>query len=373
MKRGTTNGGLLIFRHRNSGTFTNGLRLEVIEADNSDGVGTSVGASNMSHLYPGVNNNTSFFPTSIPNSNDVNGNPTGLSLTNFTNNNGVVSAVVDLPYRQSSTDLATAHNGGRRIVRDSSGNYHIVYQSYNQIFYTKYSATGIWSNDKRLSDGSTGNGFPSIALRGSSVFITWQRQNGSTHDVYFHRSTDSGATWPTGNRITWSGVGSSQPLPVVASPATNEVMVVYRSGGNLISKRSTNNGSSFTTTNTITGSALNSPSVAPAKNPSGSATTALAYATAEIPNASSILAQYYIPSPTNNWSGTFTLTNNLPGNLSQHAHPSIAFSGSSSNITHVAWDAYSSEVDVQSRVILHRKMSSWVVPSTYFKFELGFH
>jgi len=272
----------------------------------------------------------------------------------------------------SNVSAATAGNGQRKLVRDSNGTYHLVYETNQEIWYARKTTTDPeWNNYQHLSNGLVGgNSSPSIALRGSAVFVAWQRQNGSTHDVYFHRSTDSGATWPTGNRIPWAGVGSPQPLPVVASPATNEVMVVYRSGGNLVSKRSTNNGSGFTTTNTITGSALNSPSVAPAKNPSGGATTALAYATAEIPNASSILAQYYIPS---NWSGTFTLTNNLPGNLSQHAHPSIAFSGSGSNTAHVAWDAYSSEVDVQSRVILHRVMSSWVVPSTYFKFELGFH
>ncbi|MFQ5436950.1 MAG: hypothetical protein ACE5FD_18995 [Anaerolineae bacterium] len=63
----------------------------------------------------------------------------------------VLRALDDLPDRTSNSDLATAYNSGRRLVRDGSGNYHLVYQAGNQVFYAKY--TGAWSADVRLSDG----------------------------------------------------------------------------------------------------------------------------------------------------------------------------------------------------------------------------
>jgi len=34
---------------------------------------------------------------------------------------------------------ATAYNGGRRLVRDGSSNYHRVYQAGNPVFYARQS------------------------------------------------------------------------------------------------------------------------------------------------------------------------------------------------------------------------------------------
>ncbi|MFQ5605305.1 MAG: S8 family serine peptidase [bacterium] len=276
-----------------------------------------------------------------------------------------LKALDDLPDRTSNSPLATAHNGGRRLARDGNGNYHLVYQAGNQVFYAKYSSGGSWSSDVRISDGLGEYGYPSIAERNGNGLVTWQRNTGSSHDLYFHKSTDGGASWPSGNRqVLATNVGTSDPLPVIASPSNNNLAIVYRSGGNLKSKHSANYGSSWPTTRTITGTALNSPSVAPALTPWWANTTALAYATAEIPNSSEIIAHYY----NNGWSQIHNLTSGLPGNLSQHAHPSIAFSGDLSlNRTHVAWDAYDSFYS--ARVILHKVMSTWSATSVYHEFH----
>ncbi|MFQ5604499.1 MAG: S8 family serine peptidase [bacterium] len=254
---------------------------------------------------------------------------------------------------------ATAHNGGRRLVRDSSGNYHLIFGSNGEIFYRKIVGGSSWQSAHQLSSGNGNNNFPSIAERGGKVFVTWQRNTGSSHDVYFHKSTDGGASWPSGNRqVLATNVGTSDPLPVIASPATNELMLVYRSNSGLVWKRSTDNGANWTTSGVFTGSTFNSPSVAPGKTPWNADITVLAYATAEIPNTSDIKVDYHSSS----WSNEKNLTSDLPGNLSQHAHPSIAFSGNFNSITHVAWDAHDSFRS--ARVILHKKMGFWSVPST---------
>lgn len=132
MQRDQTVGGLLIFHRRNSGEFTNGLKLEVIEADNSDAVGTTVGVAAMEHFFPGITNNTEFSPNSTPNSNDVNGDPTGLSLLNITNNNGVVTVLVDLgtPAAPQNLTIVNAGNNGENPILQWDANTETDIQHY---------------------------------------------------------------------------------------------------------------------------------------------------------------------------------------------------------------------------------------------------
>nr|NIR49658.1 hypothetical protein [candidate division KSB1 bacterium]NIV70681.1 hypothetical protein [Phycisphaerae bacterium]NIS25102.1 hypothetical protein [candidate division KSB1 bacterium]NIT72014.1 hypothetical protein [candidate division KSB1 bacterium]NIU25801.1 hypothetical protein [candidate division KSB1 bacterium] len=111
MHRDATVGGLLIVHHNDASPsqFSNGLDLKVIEADNNNSVGESVGAGNMADIYPGVNDNTEFSESSTPSSNDVDGNPTGLALLNITNNNGVVSTIVDFGPPAAPQNLVIAN------------------------------------------------------------------------------------------------------------------------------------------------------------------------------------------------------------------------------------------------------------------------
>ncbi len=258
----------------------------------------------------------------------------------------------------TNSSEATAFNNSRKLVRDGTGNYHLVFESDGEICYEKLTGAGALSEFRRLSSGNGSNKYPSIAERSGSLFVVWQRYTGSTHVVY-HRRYASGA-WGTTQTLD-SNAGSNAPLPVIASPAANELMVVYRCGGNLKWRRSTDNGSSWSTAATISGTALNSPTVAPAKTAWGENTTALAYATNVIPNASNILLHYYY----NGWSSAWNLSSGLPGNLSQHANPSVAASGDLSYWhPHTAWDAYDSQYS--GRVILHKV--GWNA-SSYYEFH----
>ncbi len=222
---------------------------------------------------------------------------------------------------------ATAHNSGRRLVRDSAGNYHLVFGSGGEIFYRK-NVSGAWQITRQLSSGNGGNKYPSITERGGKVFVTWQRKNGSTHDIWFHRSDDSGSSWPTANRKALAtSVGSSDPLPVITSHTTNNLVVVYRKNGNLESKHSTNNGDSWPTTKSITGTTLTSPTVTNT-NPS-TPTTALAYGSGD----NHVYYRYYTGS---SWSSATNLSSIVPG-TAVHQTPSLASQGAISNNLHAAW------------------------------------
>ena len=283
----------------------------------------------------------------------------------FTNGN-TINIDFQVNYLSSKSSTATAYNSSRKLVRDSGSNYHLIYEAEGEINY-QYSADGgnSWSRTKRLSSTFGNNKYPSITERSGKLYVIWQRYDGSSYDIYFRKSTDGGSTWGSASQIA-SNVGTSDPLPVIASPATNELMAVYRSGNNLNWKRSTNDGSSWPTSGTIsagTGEVLNSPSITATRLPWSSNVTGLAYATKEIPNASHIIARYYNAGV---WSAANNISSSLPGNLSQHAHPSVSHSGTSTaDYQHVAWDAYSSYC--QSRVIIHRKGTTWAFGSQYWE------
>ncbi len=274
---------------------------------------------------------------------------------------------------KSMSSSATAFNSGRRVIKDGSNKYHVVFESgitssgnvLAGIFYRNHNGVS-WSAPARLSAGNEQNRYPSIAGNGANLYATWQRKNGSTHDGYFHKSTSGGAAWTSTNRqVRATSVGASDPLPVIASPAANELMLAYRSGNNLAWQRSTNNGSTWSTIDSLTGTALNSPSLCAAKAPWSTTIAALAYATNVIPNASNIIARYF-NSPS--WSQEHNMSSGLPGNISQHARPSIAPNGDgTTNLVHIAWDAYDSQY--AARVIIHKAMSTWNVPSSYYEFH----
>lgn len=242
---------------------------------------------------------------------------------------------------------ATAHNSGRRLMRDSSGNYHLVFGSGGEIFYRK-NVSGSWQITRQLSGGDGSNKYPSITERGGKVFVTWQRKNGSTHDIWFHRSSDGGATWPSGNRKKLaSSVGASDPLPVITSVTTNNVVVVYRKGNNLESKHLSDNGS-IQSTKTFTGVTLNSPSVANVnQQPSGSPTVALTYA-----SGNNHVLYRFLDTGSGNWSSATNLSIIVP-ETAVHQTPSIACDGTISQVLNVAWHRV-----LGSGTIIYRKSTT---------------
>lgn len=283
---------------------------------------------------------------------------------------------------KSVSSEATGSNSARHLVKESANNYHEVLESgitsggsvLGEIFYRKSTnGGGSWNTPFRLSAGNEQNRYPCLAGRGSNLFAVWQRYDGSSHDIHFRKSTNSGGTWANASELA-GNVGTNAPLPVIASPATNELMVVYRSGNNLKWNRSSDNGSTWPSNKAGTlsagsGEALNSPSITATKAPSGSATTGLVYATKEIPNTSHIITKYYNDS-NNTWSSATNISSSLPGYLSQRAHPSVSHSGDpAQNYVHAAWDAWDSQHN--ARVIIHRvgNPGIWNFGTQYYEFH----
>jgi hypothetical protein len=276
----------------------------------------------------------------------------------------------------SNAATATAGNGQRKMARDANGTYHQVFESNQDIWYARKTSTDAeWNNYQRLNSGTvTSNSSPCIVERGGKVYVIWQKLNGSSYDVYFHKSTDGGTTWPDANRQTLAtGVGSNPPLPVIISPATDKLTVAYRTNGNLSYKVSNNNGSSWTTgTVPSTGANDNSPTLAPTTTYWGSGTrSCLVYAN----TSPAIYYRYYRngPDSTEGWnSSAVNLSQIVPGTYNSHKKPSIAPSGTAGDKRlHAVWEARSG-TSGNYYVIIHRKATDWgtwpnVYSATYYE------
>ncbi|MCK4256589.1 hypothetical protein KAX35_06855, partial [candidate division WOR-3 bacterium] len=104
-----------------------------------------------------------------------------------------VRMVVDtvfIPWQKSDTNLATAYNNGRKIIRDSDGRIHIVYQSDGYIYYA-YTDDSLFSCDFLVGEGE----LPCISLDtlGNS-WIMWR--NNSCDSILFSKFDHDSFTTP---------------------------------------------------------------------------------------------------------------------------------------------------------------------------------
>ncbi|MGH7450037.1 MAG: S8 family serine peptidase, partial [bacterium] len=260
---------------------------------------------------------------------------------------------------------ATAYNNGRRLVKTSDGKYHLVFESgitsggnvLSEIFYRRSNVGGTsWDPPIRLSAGNEQSRYPSLAERGGKLYVVWQRYDGSSHDIHFRKSTDGGSTWATSTELA-SNVGANAPLPVVISPATDKLTVVYRTSSNLGYKLSNDSGTNWTTGAVpSTGANDYSPTLAPTITGSGSYRSALVWARSG--GNGTIYYRYYKNGPdSTGWNSTsVNLTQIVPGTYFDHTKPSLAPSGTAGSTTlHAAWEARQGS----AYLLFHRKATNW--------------
>jgi len=142
------------------------------------------------------------------------------------------SAVAVAKYKAhlySNSSSVTAPNGQRKIIRDNSGNYHMVYESAGEIFYTKSTDGGTsWSAEKHVSNYAPDppypyNRTPSLTVQDNphQVIVVWDASANNPSDlVYVLARTIDPVTGAFGametvveHSITPQAVGS--PTPVV--------------------------------------------------------------------------------------------------------------------------------------------------------------
>lgn len=234
---------------------------------------------------------------------------------------------------KSMTNYATSVSGQRKIVKDASDNYHVVYMSGYEIFYQKVTSGTTWGTPIKISYDNGNNNYPSIAVGSTNqVMITWQRNNGTNYDVYFSMTTDGGTNW-NNKYILASSISSSSPSPVITYNSTSQRKTVcYTTAVGIYSKHTNipvpTQASNWTTAQATTNTD-ESPSLASSGNSGHNLFT--------YKSGSNIYYKYQNSDGT--WQTTPTNISNMVPGASVNYTPTICGLASSGNV-YLAWTRY---------------------------------
>jgi len=146
-----------------------------------------------------------------------------------------------------------AGSSGGADIAVSGSNVYVVWHDNTpgnyEIFFRKSTDGGAtWQTAKRLSN-NTGYSFdPRIAINGLNLFLVWDDDTPEDCEIYFRKSTDGGATWQTARKI--SNYPGESTVPGIAVRNSN-VYVVWQDDtpGNweIYFRKSTDSGATWLT------------------------------------------------------------------------------------------------------------------------------
>lgn len=267
------------------------------------------------------------------------------------NNNYAYSIVTDFtatPHKTATTStVATAYNNQRKMVYDGT-NYHMVYETGGEIYYTFSNDNGAyWSNELLISDGNGGNKYPSLDIINGIIVVVWQQEFPSTGKICMRRKTAGG--WQTQQEVA-SFLASSgfTATPVVAAYSAPYYFIIWHDyDNNNLTIRSYNETSgTFGTETAIPSTNSNSlyPSLATDTN------TKLHLAWAES-------GQIYYTKINHSGGGNYTFSpskENVSSGTGYYDHVYPSITTDYSRRANVAWQAYSGPA-LETQIILHRR------------------
>ncbi len=133
-----------------------------------------------------------------------------------------------------------------------NGNYEIYYKYSNN--------NGVdWSNDIRLTYDSNISWAPSLAVNGSMIHIVWEETRDGNEEIYYKRSTNGGMNWSEDIRLTNNPLSSLYPSIAVSGNFIHVTWYDFRTGNRAIFyKRSTDSGITWGQDIQITGNSVDS-------------------------------------------------------------------------------------------------------------------
>ena len=171
---------------------------------------------------------------------------------------------------KSLVNLSNNQGGSRNSQLTVSGSkVYVVWTQFSSngecepsdIFFRGSTNSGAtWGSKIKISSSGTNFGFlctgalPEVAASGSNVYISWT--DDGADDVFFRRSTDNGASWKSIVNLSNNAGTSGNPQVTVLG---SNVYVVWSDNtpGNhdILLKRSTNGGSTFTAVKNLSNNA----------------------------------------------------------------------------------------------------------------------
>ncbi|MFC2155701.1 exo-alpha-sialidase [Acidobacteriota bacterium] len=127
--------------------------------------------------------------------------------------------------------------GESAIAVDSAGNINVVWEdcvsNIDDIYYSRSSDTGAtWSQPVNISSSSGYSANPEIAVDSTgNINVFWCDDTPGNYQIYFKRSTDNGAGWSQAVRVSSNPENSYSP--VAAIDDSGNINVTYFAGGGL--------------------------------------------------------------------------------------------------------------------------------------------
>jgi hypothetical protein len=167
------------------------------------------------------------------------------------------------PDARLTNDTAWSHTSYSNAwcVAATGDTVHVVWTDYRSgpagIFY-KQSLDGgaTWSPDRRLDNSSVGGIYPSMVIAGTMVHLAWTDYRDGNSESYYKRSLDGGATWGPDFRLTADSSPTYTAAVAVSGTSVHVAFGDWRSGNEEVYyKRSTNSGATWGPDSRLTNSA----------------------------------------------------------------------------------------------------------------------
>lgn len=150
-------------------------------------------------------------------------------------------------YYRCSTDGGTSWGSETRLTNNLNAEswypsvavtgavVHVVWMDYrdgNSEIYYKCSTDGgtSWGPETRLTNDPNGSWQPSVYVSGTNVQVAWVDRRDVNWEVYYKRSTNSGASWGADTRLTNDPSDSWGASISVADPVVHVVWHDWRDG-----------------------------------------------------------------------------------------------------------------------------------------------
>jgi len=175
-------------------------------------------------------------------------------------------------YYKSSGDTGLTWNADVRLTNNASNsqtprivisgtNLHVVWQDNRdgnyEVYYQRSTDSGAnWGADTRLTSNSSWSLFPTLAVSGSLIYLLWMDDRDGNRETYFKRSTDNGITWSGDLRLSNDADWTWAPAIAVSADTVHAVWYESDAGGNLGKEifyaRSTNAGVTWNAATNLT-------------------------------------------------------------------------------------------------------------------------
>jgi hypothetical protein len=158
------------------------------------------------------------------------------------------------PVRVDSGEAGSGYSARPVLAADANGNVVVAWEDsrdgYSDIYVNQSSDYAqSFGRDIRLDIGEAGSADsfqPSIAMSGEYAYVAWHdTASGEGRDIYLARSSNSGLTWATGERVESSAAGLFDalfPSMVADGPELHIVWQDDRSGGHDVFYRRSSDG-----------------------------------------------------------------------------------------------------------------------------------